>query len=126
MKKTMSLTVAAMVSVMLVTPLFADMSCCDTAKGVTAGGTCASCKEVYTCPMHPDVTSDKPGKCPTCGMFLAKKTASQKAVYSKKVAGYSCPMHADVKCDKAGKCPKCGMKLEKQQDNNKDIKIIKD
>lgn len=27
-------------------------------------------KEVYKCPMHPDVTSDKPGKCPKCGMFL--------------------------------------------------------
>ncbi len=27
-------------------------------------------KEVYTCPMHPDVKSDKPGKCPKCGMSL--------------------------------------------------------
>jgi len=26
---------------------------------------------VYTCPMHPDVKSDKPGKCPKCGMALA-------------------------------------------------------
>jgi len=25
---------------------------------------------VYSCPMHPDVTSDKPGKCPRCGMVL--------------------------------------------------------
>lgn len=24
----------------------------------------------YTCPMHPEVTSDKPGKCPKCGMDL--------------------------------------------------------
>ncbi|MCX5677428.1 MAG: YHS domain-containing protein [Planctomycetota bacterium] len=31
---------------------------------------------VYTCPMHPDVKSDKPGKCPKCGMALvpAKET----------------------------------------------------
>lgn len=28
---------------------------------------------VYTCPMHPDVTSDKPGKCPKCGMDLVVK-----------------------------------------------------
>ncbi len=24
----------------------------------------------YTCPMHPDVVSDKAGKCPKCGMNL--------------------------------------------------------
>ena len=28
---------------------------------------------VYTCPMHPEVTSDKPGKCPKCGMSLQIK-----------------------------------------------------
>lgn len=27
----------------------------------------------YTCPMHPDVKSDKPGSCPICGMDLVKK-----------------------------------------------------
>ena len=27
----------------------------------------------YTCPMHPEVTSDKPGKCPKCGMDLVEK-----------------------------------------------------
>ncbi len=30
-------------------------------------------KEIYTCPMHPEVQSDKPGKCPKCGMALVKK-----------------------------------------------------
>lgn len=28
--------------------------------------------EVYTCPMHPEVRSDEPGRCPKCGMFLEK------------------------------------------------------
>ncbi|HKR64559.1 MAG TPA: heavy metal-binding domain-containing protein [Thermoanaerobaculia bacterium] len=28
---------------------------------------------IYTCPMHPDVTSDKPGSCPRCGMTLVRK-----------------------------------------------------
>lgn len=28
----------------------------------------------YTCPMHPEVRSDKPGKCPKCGMNLVPKT----------------------------------------------------
>ena len=31
----------------------------------------------YQCPMHKDVISDQPGKCPKCGMVLvAKKKAS--------------------------------------------------
>jgi hypothetical protein len=28
---------------------------------------------IYTCPMHPEVTSDRPGTCPKCGMALVKK-----------------------------------------------------
>lgn len=27
----------------------------------------------YTCPMHPEVISDKPGRCPKCGMDLVEK-----------------------------------------------------
>ena len=30
-------------------------------------------KVVYTCEMDADVVSDKPGKCPKCGMDLVKK-----------------------------------------------------
>ena len=29
-------------------------------------------KEIYQCPMHPEEKSDKPGKCPKCGMDLEK------------------------------------------------------
>ena len=29
--------------------------------------------DTYTCTMHPEVQSDKPGKCPKCGMTLVKK-----------------------------------------------------
>ena len=29
--------------------------------------------EVYTCPMHPEIISDKPGSCPICKMALVKK-----------------------------------------------------
>lgn len=31
-------------------------------------------KEIYTCPMHPSVVSNKPGACPVCGMELVKKS----------------------------------------------------
>jgi hypothetical protein len=37
-------------------------------------------KAVYTCPMHPEVTLDKPGKCPKCGMNLVKKVQAVKIV----------------------------------------------
>ena len=30
-------------------------------------------KVIYTCPMHPEVQSDKPGNCPKCGMTLVPK-----------------------------------------------------
>ncbi|TAK55530.1 MAG: efflux RND transporter periplasmic adaptor subunit, partial [Bacteroidetes bacterium] len=36
-------------------------------------------KEVYTCPMHPSVISDRPGACPVCGMALVKKTAQKES-----------------------------------------------
>jgi hypothetical protein len=29
----------------------------------------------YSCPMHPEVVSDHPGRCPKCGMNLEKKAA---------------------------------------------------
>lgn len=35
-------------------------------------------KVQYTCTMHPEVLSDKPGKCPKCGMTLVKKTDAKK------------------------------------------------
>jgi YHS domain-containing protein len=38
-------------------------------------GKTADMKDVYTCPMHPEVQSDQPGKCPKCGMNLEKKAA---------------------------------------------------
>jgi len=34
----------------------------------------ADVKVQYTCPMHADVKSDKPGKCPQCGMKLVLAT----------------------------------------------------
>ncbi len=62
----------------------------------------------YACPMHPEVTSDAPGKCSKCGMDLIKSTKEPMAMYS-------CPMHPEEKSDKPGKCSKCGMDLKKKQ-----------
>jgi hypothetical protein len=33
----------------------------------------------YVCPMHADITSDKPGKCSKCGMDLQKVKPKVKA-----------------------------------------------
>ena len=37
-------------------------------------------KEEYTCPMHPEIISDKPGNCPICGMDLVKKEIGGEAI----------------------------------------------
>jgi len=47
---------------------------------------------VYTCPMHPEIISDKPGKCPKCGMDLIQKNSSSEP----KMNMMMCPMHGMV------------------------------
>ena len=68
-------------------------------------------KMKYSCPMHPEVTSDKPGKCSKCGMDLVLSKKDHMKMGSMKI--YSCPMHPGVTSDKPGKCAKCGMELVK-------------
>ncbi len=58
---------------------------------------------VYTCPMHPDVVSEEPGRCPECGMKLMPVESPP--------TSYVCPMHPQVTSDAPGRCSECGMKL---------------
>jgi P-type Cu+ transporter len=62
----------------------------------------------YTCPMHPEVLSSKPGACPKCGMALepTQPTATVEHIE------YTCPMHPQIVRAGPGACPICGMALE--------------
>ena len=50
-----------------------DSNTSNTANTPPAKSTTVGQKEFYTCAMDTDVISDKPGKCPKCGMDLEKK-----------------------------------------------------
>ena len=56
----------------------------------------------YVCTMD-GATSDKPGKCPKCGMDMSKNETPK--------ADYACPMHPKVTGNKGDNCSKCGMDL---------------
>jgi P-type Cu+ transporter len=62
----------------------------------------------YTCPMHPEVLSGRPGPCPKCGMALEATEPSAPIERTE----YTCPMHPQIVRDGPGACPICGMALE--------------
>src|SRR5215467_1337618 len=72
---------------------------------------------VYTCPMHPEVQSSTPGKCPKCRMTLVARTPKSEAkatapdAATQSAEAWTCPMHPELRLDAPGKCPKCGMTL---------------
>ena len=94
-------------------------------------------KKVYSCPMHPEVKSDKPGECPECGMDLVEQgsadagkdhdghnagravtesnTSGQGSHQMSKMKGakelWHCPMHPTFTSDSKGECGICGMNL---------------
>ena len=89
----------------------------------------------YTCPMHPQIVQDGPGKCPICGMNLVPLEKSNfnhpepSDVHShshdhttprdqrSESEQYYCPMlcEGDKKYPQPGDCPVCGMHLVKVQ-----------
>ncbi|MBN1980293.1 MAG: efflux RND transporter periplasmic adaptor subunit [Chitinivibrionales bacterium] len=98
---------------------------------------------IYTCPMHPSIVSDKPGRCPICNMFLVEKSVTTTNVQSVKEKSasnplppvqnkravvvdkqaqqpiYYCPMDQQITSDKPGSCPICGMDLVLKLDSLK-------
>lgn len=76
----------------------------------------------YTCSMHPDVVSDKPGNCPKCNMPL---TLSSKEQMKQDVTHtYTCPMHPNIVSDHAGICAKCKSKLVADRTSSKKAKSV--
>ena len=75
--------------------------------------------------MHPEVKSDRPGRCPKCGMELIRHQKSDvrnQALKSdirhptsdiRKL--YTCPMDPEIVRKEPGTCPKCGMDLVPMQ-----------
>ena len=66
-------------------------------------------KGKYSCPMHPNEVSNKPGKCSVCGMDLTRSKKEQMKMEVMKM--YACPMHPNQTFDKQGKCAICGMDM---------------
>ena len=94
--------------------------------GTAAAGT------ALACPMHPEITSTEPSRCPKCGMKLvpvatqsghvsivrsardgipAVELPSPTSIHASS-STYACPMHPDVTGNGPTECPRCGMWLE--------------
>ena len=78
----------------------------------------AETKEVYTCSMHPEVKSDKPGKCPKCGMKLEKKMMHKKQKWTKKHMYVHKHMEKKEKCEEKSCCAMMGMMSAKDMEVN--------
>jgi len=81
-------------------------ACCATKPAVSGPASASATK--WTCPMHPEVESDRPGACPKCGMALEPAVPAAPATKTE----WTCPMHPEIVRDAPGSCPICGMALE--------------
>ncbi len=69
-------------------------------------------KNTYSCPMHPEITQNKPGSCPKCGMDLQKVKKGKTAKSSS-----CCPSGSKSKNTKEK--ASCGMKKGEMKESNK-------
>ena len=59
----------------------------------------------YTCPMHHDYITDKPGKCPKCGMTLVemKSNKGQQGMMMHQMSDSTHMMHVNMNHDSSGR-----------------------
>jgi len=72
-------------------------------RGMAAAPQAGAKKQLYRCPMHPDVVSDQPGKCTLCGMTLVPAGAAPGTNQS------SCGAGPEGGCCGGGSVPEPGM-----------------
>ncbi|RJP70274.1 MAG: efflux RND transporter periplasmic adaptor subunit [Ignavibacteriales bacterium] len=65
------------VTLILLATVFVIAGCSGNEKNDEQNHQAANMQEVWTCPMHPQVISDRPGVCPICHMDLVKKTETE-------------------------------------------------
>ncbi len=112
-----------LMSLVLLVSLGGVLSSCSKGEKETASEQ-AEVKQLYTCPMHPEVITEEPGQCPKCGMDLVPvKNTAQAAMQHEghehemqsseegEKQLWTCGMHPEVILEEPGQCPKCGMDL---------------
>ena len=72
---------------------------------------------LYTCPMHPQVTGDKPGKCPICGMDLVLKETNNELVTDSSIAMLEKPVNAQVIATIPAIVPETGARIYSSEAN---------
>ncbi len=83
--------------------------CCGGGVATASSSETTRSADGYTCPMHPEVVSEKMGACPKCGMALEAISPALGRVE------YTCPMHPQIVREGPGSCPICGMALERRE-----------